>query len=136
VIKQLRLYQRGRAPLNLGVRRTPCVTPQELNDRIRVFRDKSLPAILVMVAGPLALLAFVVIYLLSSPHPSFWPIAVGMFGGAILMSLLLTKLISRASVGANLLCPHCGASLGGYVKLLQRGDTVCPKCRQSVVGTV
>jgi ribosomal protein S27AE len=112
------------------------VTPQELDERVRVFKRRSLPAVLLMVIGSLVFLASVVVYLLNSRHPSFWPIAVGIFGGAILMSLLLTRLINRASVRAKLICPRCGAPLGGYVKALQRGTTGCPKCGQSVVDSV
>lgn len=93
------------------------MTPQDLNERIRSFGENALPAKLFMLFCALGFFVFVVAYLLDSPHPLlFWPIAVGIFGGAVLMSLVLPRLIARASIRANLLCPCCHALLGGYVK--------------------
>jgi hypothetical protein len=114
------------------------MTPQELTERIRAFNGYSLPATACMLLGPLILFAFVVAYLLL-PKPGaalpFWPIAVAIFGGAILMSLILTKLVARASIRAGLVCPHCHAPLGGYIKYLGRHNTLCPKCGQPIVDS-
>jgi hypothetical protein len=114
------------------------MSPQELAERIRAFKGYSLPATACMLLGPLILFAFIVAYLLlpkAGAALPFWPIAVAIFGGAILMSLILTRLVTRASIRAGLVCPHCNASLGGYLKYLQRESTLCPKCGQPIVNS-
>ena len=57
---------------------------------------------------------------------SFWPLGAEIFIAPFLMSVLLTQLVNRASIRAGLICPHCGAPLGGFVKQARRG--VCPIC--------
>jgi len=36
------------------------------------------------------------------------------------MSVLVSRLVNGASVRAILVCAHCGAALGGYIKQLKR----------------
>jgi len=91
-----------------------------------------------MVLGPLILFAFIVAYLLlpkSGAALPFWPIAAAIFGGAILMSVILTRLVNRASFRAGLVCPHCHAPLGGYLKYLERESALCPKCGQPILNS-
>jgi hypothetical protein len=114
------------------------MTPHELAERVKAFKGYSLPATVCMLLGPLILFAFVVAYVMSPKSGAalpFWPLAVGIFGGAILMSLILTKLVARASIRAGLVCPHCHAPLGGYIKYLGRDSTLCPKCGQPIVDS-
>jgi RsiW-degrading membrane proteinase PrsW (M82 family) len=131
--------RRSPASLNLVVRRS-FMTPQELDARIGAFKSAMLRQVFWILLCPVAAFLFVLAYALHSRTPGtrapFWPIATVVFGGAILMSLILTKLVSRASTQANLLCPHCGAPLGGYVKNLETADSRCPRCAQSLVESV
>jgi hypothetical protein len=116
------------------------MTPQELDDRIRAFKGSALPATLFLLLCPLSMVLCIVAYLLYSPKSgaalSFWQLALVIVGGAVFMSVTLTKLINRASLKVGLVCPHCQAPLGGYVKELQQPNARCPKCAQPIVGLV
>ena len=116
------------------------MTPSELDARILAFKQNAWPATMFLVLFPLAILACFVWYLLrvgTSGHPPpFWLVLVAIFGGAVVMSLALTRLIDRASAQADLACPYCHALLGGYVKYLKRGKYLCPKCGRSIVEHV
>jgi hypothetical protein len=112
------------------------MSPQELNDRIAAFKNDSLPVTLCMLLGPLLLFAFVLAYLLlpkSGTALPFWPLALAILGGAISMSLVLTRLVANASTRAGLVCVHCRAPLGGYMKYLVQPSCSCPKCGRPIV---
>jgi hypothetical protein len=89
---------------------------------------------------PMAAFLFVLSYALharaTGARAAFWPIAVAIFGGALLMSVILTQLVRRASNQAHLVCPSCGAPLGGYIKYLKQADSRCPRCAQSLVTSI
>jgi hypothetical protein len=111
----------------------------DLDVRIAVFQREMRRQILWLLLLPAAVcfIAYMYATYLRSPGATlvFWPIPCLLIGGAVIMSLLVSRLVDAASVRADLVCEHCGAALGGYVKQLKRTGR-CPKCDASLLESV
>jgi hypothetical protein len=114
-------------------------SPPDLDARIAAFRREMRGETLWILVCPAAVLLSAFLYALYLRAPGstlvYWPVPVVIIGGAFLMSFVLTRCVRRASIRANLMCPHCGVDLGGYIRYLKK-DGRCPKCHASVVESV
>jgi len=117
----------------------PMSSLPNLDARIAAFRHEIWREILWILLCPVALLLSAFFYALYLRTPGstlvFWPVACVIIGSAFLMSFVVTRCVRRASIRANLMCPHCGVDLGGYIRYLKK-DGRCPKCHASVVESV
>lgn len=117
--------------------REPAMTRQEFESRCAAVNAAIRRRLVFILLIPVGALVFFFEYTrnfggLLAPGLQFGVVFAVIVGGALGMSLIITRVMAGASRSAGLVCPFCNAPLGGYMKPVRETHR-CPVCSKQII---